>query len=532
MISLAPLPAGTTPAAGIHPALARVLAVRGISEEVAVQDFLHPRAGGAVPDRLREVSARLERAVERGERIFVVADYDADGMCSLALFLDYLYARQAAVRYFFPDRMLDGYGLSERAVELAARWQAQLLVTLDCALTGREPYAIARQAGMEVLAIDHHPMDTAVRPDFLLNPHEADWGIPYRELTTTGWVGELLRLWNAADDFTLGLTAISIASDQAPLIGHNRYPAREGLAALYRSKRAGLRVLLGHCPPLREFADIARHLAPLLNAAGRMASADTALQALLAAEAPLARRLAGQLIQHNDRRRTADQKVLREALAALSKAGEAPIAVAWQATWLPGVLGIAASRACARLGKPVLLLARTPRGWVGSGRAPAGFDLLSALSPVHPLLESLGGHAPAVGFSLSENQLPAFLAGVANLQPVFLPETIPVAEADLSFGEITGDFLSQLAWLAPFGRSHAPPLFRSEPAELCSVDSGAGEQLTLKLRDSRGIFQTGYYSPGAAEWDWIRPGKWVQGLFSIASDGKLAFSRLILSSPL
>lgn len=461
---------------GVSAAVAQVLARRGLTDPEAARRWLaadeaHPPAAFAGID---EAVALVLGHVRAGTHITVHGDYDADGITSTAILLRALHALGARVDHLLPSREADGYGLSAATVERLAARGTGLLVTVDCAVTAVDEVAAARAAGIDVLVTDHHqPRADGVLPDAPL-VHPGLCGYPCPDLCAAGVAHKLARaLHDAAPDLVAGdwhpdddldLVAIATVADCVPLHGENRRLVREGARALSATRKPGLRALMRVAqlePSAADATAIAFRLAPRINAAGRVARPDAALELLLTTDEDRAAKIADELDRLNAERRHTETRILFDAERQVAELGERPAYVLWGEDWHPGVIGIVASRIAERHRRPTLLVAVRDGQGTGSGRSIPAFDLLAGLNACAGHLLRHGGHRAAAGCTVDAAALEGLRAAFeAHAAAVLRPEDLlPVARVDavVSGGELGLELAEELQLLAPFGEGNPEP---------------------------------------------------------------------------
>src|SRR5215211_358656 len=456
---------------GVSPVVGAILARRGFGDLEEARRFLaaeeshDPLTLPGVPAACELILAHLGR----GSSIAVFGDYDVDGVCSTAMLLRTLRALGADPVWELPSRVDEGYGLSEAAVERLAGRGVGLLVTVDCGITAVEPVAAARAAGLDVVVTDHHrPGDTL--PDCaVVHPALGGYGCP--ELCASGVVlklSEALRAAagrdpaGAAED--ADLAALATVCDLVPLRGENRRIVREGLVALSRRRRPGLRALMA--VSALEPAEVSEHalgfrIGPRLNAAGRMGRADAALELLLTEDGSRAEEVARELDLLNRERREAETRILFAADdACLPQASQGALVVAGEG-WHPGVVGIVASRLVERWHRPCVVVALEDGAGRGSGRSIPAYDLHAGLAAGAEHLRRYGGHRMAAGVELEVAAVESFRRALAahagsTLGP---DDLIPVERVDAVVpGGVLGLGLAEeLEGLRPFGVGNPQP---------------------------------------------------------------------------
>jgi single-stranded-DNA-specific exonuclease len=421
--------------------------------------------------------------IGRGSRIAVFGDYDVDGVCSTAILLRTLRALGADPVWELPSRFDEGYGLSTGAVERLAERGVGLLVTVDCGITAVEPVAAARAAGLDVVVSDHHRPGEQLPDCVVVHPALAlAYACP--ELCAAGVV---LKLCEALDppaaEEHLDLAALATVCDLVPLRGENRRIVREGLAALARTQKPGLRALMAVAavePAELTEQSLGFRLGPRINAAGRMRRADAALELLLTEDGDRAGEVARELDLLNGDRQQAETRILFAAEAAcLPQAGQGAIVVAGEG-WHPGVVGIVASRLVERWRRPCVVIALDEDGsGRGSGRSISAYDLHHGLATCSAHLTRFGGHRMAAGLELAAGAVEPFRAALAaHAGAALAPEDlIPVERVDAVVpGGVLGLGLAEeLESLRPFGIGNPQPTLLVPAARFQNV-TAMGEE--------------------------------------------------------
>ncbi|PTL54872.1 single-stranded-DNA-specific exonuclease RecJ [Paraconexibacter algicola] len=458
---------------GVSDAVAQILVRRGLHDPEVAQAWLRaeerhdPSAFAGIDDAV----ALILLHVRAGSRITIHGDYDVDGVTSTAILLRALHTWQATVDHLLPDRQADGYGLTHATIDRLRARGTQLLITVDCAITAVDEVAAARAAGIDVIVTDHHtPRADGVLPDALI-VHPGVCGYPFRDLCAAAVAHKLaVAVHRAAGgdparaDADLDLVALATVADCVPLHGENRRLVREGLGALATTRKPGLRALMRVSrvdPSTMDATDIGFRLAPRLNAAGRVARPDAALELLLTPDEDRAERIAEELDRHNADRRHTEERIRFDAERQIAELGERPAYVLWGEDWHSGVIGIVASRIAERHRRPVLLVAVRDGEGTGSGRSIPAFDLLAGLDACAGHLLRYGGHRAAAGCTVAADALPALRAAFeAHAAAVLRPEDlVPVARVDAVVAgiELGLELAEELQRLAPFGEGNPEP---------------------------------------------------------------------------
>ena len=470
----------------LTPLLAQVLYNRGLTEPEPIRQFLSPKLSDLhEPTLLSGVEAAADRicqAVRDGRKICIYGDYDVDGMTAIAILCRCLALAGAAVDYYVPHRLEEGYGVNQEAVEKIAAGGTGLMVTVDCGISSMGPLGRAAELGLEVIVTDHHAPGEALPPAAaIVHPGLGDY--PNRELSGAGVAFKLAwqvarglcgnrRVDERMKAFLLeatSLAALGTIADVVPLVGENRVLASFGLRGLAGLEHAGIRALIDSAGLAGEKID-AYHvgfcLAPRLNACGRMGHAGLAVELLTRPDPARCREIADYLHQQNLQRQRIEREIYEQAVEMVCS-GRTPgprehALVLASPEWHAGVVGIVASRMVERFGRPTVLLA-TPNGQAqGSARSVRGFNMRDALAACAGCLTSFGGHAMAAGLRLPAEKVPQFAAEFARYAAAHLtPEQLEPAlsiEAEAELGELTEPVVQRLESLAPFGHGNPRPL--------------------------------------------------------------------------
>ena len=470
----------------ISPLLAQCLLNRGFSEPSAIRMFLEPRLKNlADPFLLPNMDAaveRLLRAREQGEPLVVFGDYDVDGVSSTALLLEVLRPLGWRVDFYLPNRMDEGYGLSADGVEnCLKKFPTTLLLAVDCGSTAVETIASLRSRGVDTIVLDHHqvsnPAPAAVA---LVNPQlpDPDSQLPsaFTELCSAGLAFKLAHalvkrgretgLPGAAEfdlRLLLDLVALGTIADIVPLNGENRILVSAGLERLNQTQRPGIVALkkVAQSPERLGAYDVGFQLAPRLNAAGRLETAEDALRLLLAKNLDEATPLAQNLDSRNRERQKIEKSIVEEVTGVVrSKFNPQTdfVIVEGQLLWHIGVVGIVASRVLQEFYRPTIIIGGEGGEWRGSGRSIAGFDLAAALRECDDLLLRHGGHAMAAGLTIAPEKVDALRQrlneiAMRRLRPEDLQPPLRI-DAEVGLDEMNFDLLAELDRLKPTGQGN------------------------------------------------------------------------------
>lgn len=491
---------------GVPRFVAEILCRRGFSMPAEATLFLDPKLKTLTdPCLLPGMNAAVDRllaAVDRGERIVLYGDYDVDGVTSVALFTRVLRAYGADPKTFLPLRMEEGYGLSREGVARCLETlRPQLLVAVDCGTSSVDEIASLREAGVDVLVFDHHePKGTLPACVALVNP-KLGGGMEY--LCSVGIVFKAAHAMlkrRPLPDFRLrdclDLVALGTVADLVPLAGENRTLVKAGLVQLAQTQWPGLHALMEVATvraPLTP-GDVGFKLGPRMNAAGRLSTAESALELLLTADPARARQLALSLDAQNRDRRAVEDSVTKAAEAQLEEwfqPGRDAAIVVGAMGWHPGVVGIVASRIMKRHHRPALVIGFGEDGvGKGSGRSIRGLCMVTALTECGEHLVRYGGHEMAAGLTLQHSSFEAFREAFRacagrHLSSDHLQPRLHL-DAELTLAEVCEELLGQHGSLQPFGMGNPQPLFFSR-----GITPGAEprimkeKHLSLVLRQNR-----------------------------------------------
>lgn len=453
---------------GVSEVLAQILVRRGYADVTAARAFLRPDYRVHNPYLMAGMAAarrRIDKALQRGEKIAVHGDYDADGITATFLLAHVLRDLGADVRWHLPNRFTEGYGVSVAAVEELAATGVRLLITVDCGITARDEVARATDLGMDVIVTDHHELEGDLPECIVVTPklpgypceHLAGVGVAFKvahallEEPKAKLVEVPLALRAVTDVLAIGTIA-----DMVPLIDENRTLVAIGLGRLRSSPRPGLAALMEVAdvkPGAITAGTVGFRLAPRLNAAGRLEDASLALELLGCESRGDALPLALRLNELNRERQAIELAIMAEACAMVSEP-VSPALVLSSTTWHEGVIGIVASRLAERFNRPTILISEGDEEAKGSGRSIPVFDLLGAVARSAEHLLAFGGHRAACGLRLRREHIPAFRETfVAEAAAALGDDLARIHPVDALVGghELTLALADELELLAPHG---------------------------------------------------------------------------------
>jgi single-stranded-DNA-specific exonuclease len=480
---------GTT--LSLHPAVARLLCMRGLADPDVARRFLHPAMEHLhdpflLADMGKAVE-RIERALAAKERIAIHGDYDVDGITSTVILRRALEMLGGEVVHFIPERLRDGYGLQPAAIDRLHGEGVKLIISVDCGIRGTEAALRATELGVDLIITDHHEPDGTLPPALaVINPKRHDCTYPDKNLAGVGVALKVVQALCQRADKTkwlpafVKIAAIGTLADVVPLVGENRVIAKLGLESLSKGRHTiGLRSLLeasGLTGKTIDSYHVGFILAPRVNAAGRMSTPDIATRLLLATDemaADEARGLAQQLNEENLKRQTEEAELVSQAKKAIETdpaIGAHNVLVVGGEGWHRGVIGIAASKLVDAYHKPAIVLSVDGEIAHGSCRSIPAFDMLDALERCADLFLRFGGHKQAAGLTMDAAKVPEFRARInAHANEVLEPDQLrPRLRIDghLNLKNITPDLVDGLNQMAPFGLANPRPIFHAMPVEV------------------------------------------------------------------
>ncbi len=492
--------------------LEHLIRQRGLPDGVTLEGYLRPRLKDLadpflIPD-MRAAVARVLLAVDQGQKVCIYGDYDVDGVTSITLMRRILVAYGLEPRSFIPRRGPEGYGLSMAAIERCMKEgpKPDLLITVDCGTVSVSEVAALKADGVDVLIVDHHEPLLEERPDCcaLVNPK---CGSDFTYLCAAGVVFKLghallkTRQVNLDLKELIDLVAVATISDIVPMVGENRLMVRHGLKHLPNTMNPGLRALqdVTGMNGSATSMDVGFRIGPRLNAAGRMDVPEDALATLTTDCRRLAQELAKKLDAYNKERQNHEGLIRREAVELLNKHFDPerdPVIVLGSRAWHHGVVGIVASRLMRQYHKPTFVIAIDENGiGKGSGRSIEGLSLVDAIRACEDDLIAGGGHAMAAGLSIEEGKIDGFRNHFAAyvLENTSEEKRRPTLtyDAEISFDQLSLEFLSSYDLLQPFGNSNPQPVFISREVGL------SRSPLHMKNNHLRFMLRQGYHEQDA-----------------------------------
>ena len=459
----------------LDPFTALILVSRGITEYEDVEDFFDTDFSFCDPYLIADMdkaALRIKRAIDNFEKICVYGDYDADGVTSTALMYSYLSSHGADVMYYIPDRITEGYGMSCSAVDKLHAQGVKLIVTVDNGVSAIEEIAYAKSLGIETVVTDHH-MPGEQLPDAVavVDPHREDCNLHFKDWAGVGVAfktvcalenGDYSEILNEYAD----ILAVGTVADVVDLKDENRAIVKYGVAKINANPCNGinaLRQIAGVSDRALNGVGITFSLAPRINAAGRMESAETALKLLLCEDLSAALGIAEQVDNCNKQRHISENEIMEEAVACIEadkRLKYAKVIVVCGENWHHGVIGIVAARITEKYGRPSIVITFDGDKGTGSARSIEGFSVYDAIKACGDFLTHFGGHTMAAGLGIDRENVESFFRAI-NAYALSCEETVPTLMLDckLNPAYINAQLAESLEALEPFGAGNPQPVF-------------------------------------------------------------------------
>jgi single-stranded-DNA-specific exonuclease len=476
--------------------LARLLIQRGITTFDDARSFFRPSLDKLYdPFLMKDMDkavARIEKAIQKQEKILVFGDYDVDGTSAVALVYSFIKQFNTNIEYYIPDRYSEGYGISQASIDYVADNGFSLMIALDCGIKAFEQIGRASEKNVDVIVCDHHrPGDSLPDAFAILNPKRSDCDYPFKELSGCGVGFKLIQGYAQKNNIPfnelvqyLDLVAISIASDLVPITDENRILAHFGLKVINTNPRIGLKTILCKSKvfvkadvndyPIgsifsREItiSDVVFLIGPRINAAGRIDTGRNSVNLLICNTEEKAETIAKMIDEYNKQRQEKDKETTAEAIQMLDNDTfytQQKATIVYHPDWHKGVIGIVASRLVEKYYKPTIVFTQSNGLITGSARSVKDFDIYEAIDKCSDLLEHFGGHKYAAGLSMLPENFPIFKNRFESIvsdtisDDALFPEI--VIDSELQISEIDPKFQNVLKQFAPFGPNNMAPVFR------------------------------------------------------------------------
>ncbi len=541
----------------IAPVLANLLVQRGIDTVEKARKFFNPSLADLHdPFLMKDMDKavrRVEEALARGEKIMVYGDYDVDGTTAVALV--YKFLRQIGhknLMFYIPDRYTEGYGISVKGIDIAARKGVKLVIALDCGIKAVEKVDYAKQKGVDFIICDHHlPAEEIPHAVAVLDPKRNDCTYPFDELSGCGVGFKLVQAYAQKHGIPferimplLDLLVVSIASDIVPLVDENRILAHYGLKILNSTPSEGLSSIIRICGLERQnitIDDIVFKIGPRINAAGRMRMDENdenavpsggyaAVKLLVEGDEDAAREFGDVIDSFNQDRKSIDRSVTQEAhdfIESHPDMKRRKSTVIYNPKWMKGIVGIVASRLIETYYRPTVVLTMSNGLVTGSARSIPGFDLYQAVESCSDRLQNIGGNIYSARQTMKPEKFEELARPIdeyveQNIDPRIL---VPQVEIDsmLLFSDITPKFHDELNRFQPFGPGNNAPVFATRgvinggDAKLVGAEA---EHLRMDLMQTQKpntrIQTIAFQQP--THYEWVRSGRPIDICYQIVEN--------------
>ncbi len=493
----------------LPPLVVKILVSRNMTDPVVIDKFINPNMSDLVdPFLIPGMEAGVERtiqALQENETIMIYGDYDVDGITAASLMFLVLNKLGANVHYYLPNRLVEGYGLSEEGIIEAERKGASLIISVDTGITAGKEVEYAKEKFIDCVITDHHePGETLPNAAAVVNPKLGP--SIGRELAGVGVAfkfaqGLYSRLGQDQTELYehLDLVALGTSADVVPLVNENRILTSFGIGQIMRSSKPGLKSLVFECDLMGKeitTSQIVFIIAPRINAVGRLGGAEKAIKLLTTKDTQTASSIAKFLEIENRRRKSIDENTLEEALGQIEKSVDLEndkAIVLHSEGWHQGVIGIVASRLVEKYYLPTVLIAVDNNEGKGSGRSIPGFHLHDALKSCEDLLLRYGGHKYAAGMSIAPERIKEFQqrfkrVAASQLNPEDLIRKLHI-DAELDLDDIDFDLVDMLERFAPFGPENMKTVFITRNLEIVGSPQIVGRNhLRMRVRSGRKVF--------------------------------------------
>ncbi|MDD3304179.1 MAG: single-stranded-DNA-specific exonuclease RecJ [Clostridia bacterium] len=494
--------------------IAKLLVARGIQEK-EINNFLY----GTIQDihdpflikDMKKLVDRVKIAITNKERICIYGDYDVDGITSITILYQFLTSIGADVIYYLPDRLIEGYGVNNTALDGIKQRGASLVITVDCGITAINETEYAKSIGLDMCITDHHECsENLPNAIAIVNPKQKDDTSFFKMHAGVGvafkCIMAIAKEYELADSSYLqyiDIVAIGTISDIVPLVDENRVISKIGLDEMKHTNNIGLKALL----KILNFNEVdstmvSFGIAPRINACGRMGKAGVAVELLLEKDENKAEQIARKLDMLNAKRQQVEKAIFEEALNEIvsKKLDESASIVLYNPNWHNGVIGIVASRLVGIYYKPVILLTKEQNVIRGSGRCQVGASLYDILTRCKDLLLQFGGHELAAGLSIAEENIEKFREEFEKVVKETTPDTTEqMIEIDtqITVKDLNLQLLKDIYQLKPYGQSNRLPLFLYKDLKIDSIRTlKEDKHLKLTLRDGKFLLEGLAFSQG------------------------------------
>ena len=494
----------------ITPMTARIIRNRDVVGDEQIRKYLHGTTSDLYSpwdlSGMKEGVYLLQQAIEAGEKIRVIGDYDIDGVCATYILLTGLKKIGANVDTVIPDRIKDGYGINEQLIDGAKEDGVQVIVTCDNGIAAYQQILYAKELGMKVLVTDHHEVpfeeteagraEKLPPADVIINPKKEECSYPWKGLCggAVAWklVAALYETYGISMEeayVLLEFAAIATVGDIMELQDENRIIVKEGLRRIHRTKNIGLKSLI-EVNGLERDSIGAYHigfvLGPCINAGGRLDTAKRALELFASEDKEAADRLAGDLKALNDSRKELTKDGVEEAIQQVLNTGRRNerVLVIYLPDCHESIAGIIAGKVKERFYRPTIVLTDAEEGIKGSGRSIPDYNMFEELCKVGDLFTKFGGHPMAAGLSLKEENIDRFRKALNDNSGLTEENLIKKVYIDIKmpFYYISEHIIHQIECLEPFGKANEKPVFAESDVKITEARILGENKNVLKLK--------------------------------------------------
>ena len=489
---------------GINKLLPTILYNRNIIEDKDIKTFLNPTRKDfhdpyLMPDMKKAID-RIEEAIKDKEKVIIYGDYDVDGITSITVLKKFLSERGLEVDSYIPNRLDEGYGLNKDAIDKIVGQKYDLMITVDCGISGLEEIEYANSLGLQTIVTDHHePGEVLPNALAVVDAKRKDNIYPFNQLAGVGVVFKVIQAISMRFNLDekeylkyLDIVAVGTISDIVPLVNENRVITKLGLKLAQVTKNVGLKSLLEASGYRKvDSTTISFGLAPRINACGRLGYEKLALKLFLSENKNEAIEISNKLNEYNRERQEMEKEIFNQAIEKIEKSkleeGEKQVIVLGDERWHHGVIGIVSSKITEMYFKPSILICFEDNEGKGSGRSIPGFDLYKALSECKTYINRFGGHSMAIGITIDKSNFDKFKKQFEEYaQNSSISDIIPIIQIDkeLSLKDISIGSVSELKLLEPFGEANKMPLFLFKNLKINSIRTlSEGKHIKLCLKE-------------------------------------------------
>ncbi len=481
--------------------VSNILASKGIDNDKKIDEFLNPTRNSfgnpfEMPDMDKAVE-RIIKAIENKEKIIIYGDYDADGITSSTILKRFMKELDVDVDVYIPNRLTEGYGMNENAIKSIAEKGYNLIITVDCGITGIKETELAKKLGIDVIITDHHePGEEIPKAIAVVDCKRKDNNYKFRELAGCGVAFKLTQALSQKLDINeniclkyLDFACIGTISDIVPLVDENRVISKLGMMLVEQQRNTGIRELIRISGIKKiDATAISFGISPRINACGRMGHHEDALELFLTEDPRKAQELARKLENFNRKRQEIEKNIYKQAFDMANNEIDKKCLILAKEEWHHGIIGIVSSKITDNFFKPSLLLCIEGEEMRGSGRSIPGFDLHQAVEKCSKHLTNYGGHGMAVGLSLKAKDYEKFKKEFEdyankNISNDMMQRVIEIDE-EITNKDISFEDIKQIGLLEPFGESNFEPLVLYKNLKINAIRTlSEGKHIKMSLQN-------------------------------------------------